>query len=85
MGLDSVELLMSVEDAFGIKISDSEAAEISTVGEFYEAVWRRVNQRQDLERKEMENIMNLIIQDRTGVKLSQIKPESHIVKDLGID
>ncbi|MEQ8246018.1 hypothetical protein [Fulvivirga sp.] len=36
-------------------------------------------------RQEMEQVMTLIIQDRTGVELSEIKPEARITHDLGID
>jgi acyl carrier protein len=43
MGLDSVEILMKVEDTFGIKIPDSEAEQILTVGDFYNAVWRHLS------------------------------------------
>lgn len=38
MGLDTVELLMDVEETFDIEISDKEASEIETVGEFYDVV-----------------------------------------------
>lgn len=38
MGLDSVELVMSVEDAFQISITEEDASKISTVGEFYDVV-----------------------------------------------
>jgi acyl carrier protein len=40
MGLDSVEILMKVEDTFGIKISAQEEEQILTVGDFHNAVWR---------------------------------------------
>jgi acyl carrier protein len=43
MGLDSVEILMKVEDSFGIKIPDREAGEISTVGDFHNAVWQKLD------------------------------------------
>lgn len=43
MGLDSVEILMKVEDTFGIKIPDQEAEQILTVGDFHTAVWRHLS------------------------------------------
>lgn len=45
MGLDSVELLMEVEDAFGIHIPDRIAEKILTVGDFYEVVWEQMRER----------------------------------------
>ena len=43
MGLDSVEILMKVEDTFGIKIPNQEAEQILTVGDFHNAVWRLIS------------------------------------------
>jgi len=43
MGLDSVEILMKVEDTFGIKIPDGEAEQIYTIGDFHNAVWRHLS------------------------------------------
>ncbi|MCU7549986.1 hypothetical protein OCK74_12710 [Chitinophagaceae bacterium LB-8] len=45
MGLDSVEILMKVEDTFDIKIPDREAEQILTVGDFHDAVWRHLSGR----------------------------------------
>jgi len=42
MGLDSVEILMKVEDTFGIKIPNREAEQILTVGDFHNVVWKRL-------------------------------------------
>ncbi len=42
MGLDSVELLMDVEDHFEITITDSEAEKIVTVNDFVECVYQKV-------------------------------------------
>ncbi|AZQ44183.1 acyl carrier protein [Nonlabens ponticola] len=42
MGLDSVELLMSVEDKFGIRIEDSEAEKIYTVQNFVDCVYSKI-------------------------------------------
>jgi hypothetical protein len=42
MGLDSVELVMAVEEQFGITISDEEAQEMRTVGDMYQCVLGKV-------------------------------------------
>jgi acyl carrier protein len=41
--LDLVELVMTMEEKFGIKISDEEAAEIKTVGDAVEFVMTRAD------------------------------------------
>ncbi len=46
MGLDSVEILMKVEDTFGIKIPDQEAQQILTIGDFHNAVWQHLSGKQ---------------------------------------
>ena len=38
MGLDGVELLLDLEEAFGVSITDGEAQSIQTVGQLYELV-----------------------------------------------
>ncbi|MEO1259411.1 MAG: hypothetical protein AAFZ15_11470, partial [Bacteroidota bacterium] len=42
MGLDSVELVVKMEDNFGIEISNVEAEQIYTVGDFYECILRKI-------------------------------------------
>ena len=42
MGLDGVELLMDVEDTFGIKISDDELFDLSTVGKLHDYLCEHV-------------------------------------------
>ena len=42
MGLDSIELIVQVENAFGIRFSDLEAQEADTVGGLYELVWKHI-------------------------------------------
>lgn len=46
MGLDSVEILVKVENTFGIQISNAEAERIVTVGDYYNVVWKHVANRQ---------------------------------------
>ncbi|MBI5723647.1 MAG: acyl carrier protein [Planctomycetes bacterium] len=42
---DSAELIVRVEDCFGIKISDKEALEIYTIGELFKLVLRKLGQK----------------------------------------
>jgi len=48
MGLDSVEILVNVENAFGITISNYEAEKIATVGDIHSLVWRTLQGRQSM-------------------------------------
>jgi acyl carrier protein len=48
MGLDSVEILVKVENAFGITISNYEAEKIATVGDIHNLVWRTLQGRQSI-------------------------------------
>ncbi|WP_276979538.1 hypothetical protein [Flavobacterium filum] len=48
MGLDSVEILVEVEKTLGIGISDAEASQISTVGDFHESAWKHVQNKRPL-------------------------------------
>ncbi|MBO9199338.1 MULTISPECIES: acyl carrier protein [Niastella] len=48
MGLDSVEILVNVENAFGITISNYEAEKIATVGDIHNVVWRTLQGRQSM-------------------------------------
>src|SRR5437016_2750096 len=43
MGLDTVELVMTLEDHFAIRIPDRDAEELCTVGQIYEYLERRLN------------------------------------------
>ncbi len=43
MGLDSVELIISVENKFGIRIPDAECEQIYTVQDFADSVYQRIS------------------------------------------
>lgn len=45
MGLDSVDILIRVENAFGIALSDQEAAKVQTVGDLYNIIWTNIRSR----------------------------------------
>ncbi len=88
MGLDSIEILVKVEQTFGISIPDREAEKIITVGDFHDAVWRHLEGKYSdkcKNRKEVELVINHILADMAGLELDEVMPEKKIHDDLGID
>ena len=43
MGLDGVEIILRLEELFGIEVGDDEAAKTETVGELYELICSKLN------------------------------------------
>ncbi len=93
MGLDTVEIVMEVENTFGIQIPDRDAEKILKVGDFHNYVWEHVKGTKTtigkteirLTRKEVEFIISNIIAEKAGLKLYEVTPEKYIHNDLGID
>ena len=86
MGLDGVELIMAIEDAFGIEIDDEEAAEIRTLGELHRCVYRKLVSTSDLS-SEADAWVRLcdVVVAQMGIDRSELTPEAEIVADLGIE
>ena len=42
MGLDSVEIILQIEESFNISVSDEEAASVRTVGQMYELILSKI-------------------------------------------
>jgi len=91
MGLETVELVMDVEDAFDISIPNEMAQRIQTVGQLHDAVVTllRANDNRDwLSRTDFENqvwhqLCELTAQVATDVKTSQITRDTRFIQDLG--
>ena len=88
MGLDTVDLLITVEKHFGISIPDQEAETITTVGDYYRVVWEHM-QRDPVKalvpRREIEATINRIIVDFAGLDPREVSAEKSITTDLGLD
>ena len=84
MGLDTVDLLMKVENHFSISIPDSEAEEIVTVQHYYDAVAKHLNATPE-QMSTIQLAINKIIADHAGLDLSEIEPHKSITSDLGLD
>ena len=89
MGLDTVELVMSVEEEFGIDIPPEAAEKITTVGDLRDFVVT------SLERKSagtggvsgdsvLQQIQRIFEKDH-GVGPERVVPAARILADLGLD
>jgi len=80
MGLDSVEILMKVEQTFGISIPGEEAEKIITVGDFHNAVWRHLEGKHSDKRKSQSILFKLrqSLLDTFNLSTKDVKPGSCI-------
>lgn len=85
MGLDSVELVMDVEETFDIEISDREASNIETVGQFYDFILAKLAAAQrNMDKQEVWETLRKCIVKIGGMAPEKVVPEARIIKDLGI-
>ena len=80
MGLDSVEMLVNVEKAFGITISNFEAEKIATVGDIHTIVWRNVQGRQSMRCKSQQLYYKLryILINKFQVERDDMEPDASL-------
>ena len=90
MGLDSVELIMAVEKAFGIAISDEVASRLWTTRDLADHVESCVgakaqaaSSRPGLSRQEIEETITLILRSQLGI--DEFGWDDRFVADLGVD
>ena len=87
MGLDTVELVMAVEERFAIEIPDEVAATLETVGLLHNFVVSQLQCRSLLPVDEAGVFAQLrdIICEQTGVGRDRIVPGAYFVRDLLLD
>lgn len=84
MGLDGVELVIEVEDHFGITIQDATAEGIRTVGDLVELVHDRLSNAQRTHCASLPAFLSLrtTVRESTGNKTLRIRPRDKIVEVL---
>ena len=89
MGLESVEVVLATEDAFGIEITDAEAEKIFTVGDLYDCVIDKLRQSPDvaepLDSQAVWMRLRGVISDQLGIEMVRILKSSRFVEDLRVD
>ena len=86
MGLDSVELVMAVEEEFNLVIADEDAEKICTVGEFNRYLINECKNKQlIIDDDEIWRRLKKVIVYQLGVKPEQVTKHANFVYDLGMD
>ncbi len=87
MGLDSVELLISVEQAFDISISDAKAESVVTVGDLHKLVLAELTSlnRPNINADVAYSLLQNLICFQLGVDAYQVVPGARLREDLRLD
>lgn len=95
MGLESVEIVLTVEERFCISLPDAECEGVRTISELVDAVIRQlpplepIGSDADAEhtayRTRVLNEIREIVAEQIRIPIETIRPESRFVQDLGID
>ena len=94
MGLDIVELVMEVEETFGIDIPDHDAERLRTVGDLYwyvrehvpdPAVSNAAPHHAGTPVDEVWERLLDVIEKEAGLKRERLVPAARFVADLGMD
>ena len=87
MGLESVELVLHVEEEFNIQIPDETAEQTRTVQQLHDCILQLSKSQNDtdLDSSETMNRLTDIVAMQLGVKRAVVTPDARFVEDLRID
>ena len=86
MGLDSVELLMAIENYFGIEIPDADADTFEIVGNLSDYVVHTLEDRgEPVDPEEVWEQVVRITVEQLGVRPEEVTRTASFVNDLGAD
>ena len=87
MGMDTVELIMAVEELYEIEITNEQAARITTVGQLCELVCQLLRDRGEscVEQELVFASVRDVLANEFGVAKRLITYEANIVTGLGLD
>jgi acyl carrier protein len=86
MGLDTVELVMAIEEEFSIEIPNADSARLGVLGDLSDYVVAALRQRGETpdEGQVWERLSALVVA-QLGVRPEEVTRSAHVVKDLHAD
>lgn len=87
MGLDTVEVVLAVEEIFEIEIPDDVATSIFTVGALHDFIVAELNrlQRPNINKDIVYDLLRNIIVLLLAVKPEEVVPSARFIQDLHAD
>ncbi len=86
MGLDTVELLMAIEEKFGIAIPNADAPEFAVLGDLHDFVVHALRQRGDSPNEAQVWVrLSAVDVEQLGVRPDEVTRSAHVVYDLRAD
>jgi len=86
MGLSTVELIMAVEDEFGIELAEADAAKLAVLGEMHAHIVQAIRQRGESPNEtDVWERLKAIGVEQLGVHPAEVTRAAHLVNDLGAD
>lgn len=86
MGLSTVELVMAIEDEFGIELADAVAPKLAVLGEMHSHIVRALRQRgESADETDVWERLSSIVVEQLGVHPAEVTRTAHLVDDLGAD
>lgn len=86
MGLDTVELIVTLEDAFDVVIPDADASRLAVLGDMHAYLVQALRLQGDApDQNEVWEKLRTIVVEQLGVEPEQVIPSAHLVFDLKAD
>ena len=86
MGLDSVELIMAIEDEFGVTIPAENAPQLAILGDMHAFIIRKLQQQgRNPDKSEVWERLQTMVVKQLGVRPEEVTSEANLFTDLGAD
>jgi acyl carrier protein len=86
VGLDIVEVVMAIEEAFAVELPHEELALVGTAGDLLTVLLRKLDVQPGDERAAaVWERLRGIVSAELGVRLDRVTPSAHFARDLGAD
>jgi hypothetical protein len=86
VGLDTVELVMAIEEEFSLEIPNEQAANMTTVGKMHAFLVSELSKRGQMpDERLVYDRMREVICRQTGVKAHEVVPSARVVEDFRLD